>query len=103
MADHIDWNDVTLTGTEGFQYLRESMRGDMTDDEIAARNQIPTTAPDGTPHRIIAEEYMTENEDATHYKPASPDDPGPAAALPLKPGVLREAKKITDRIPVKLG
>ncbi len=103
MADHIDWNDVTLTGTEGFQYLRESMRGDMTDDEIAARNVIPTTAPDGTPHRIIAEEYMTENEDATHYKPASPDDPGPAAALPLKPGVLREAKKITDRIPVKLG
>ena len=103
MADKINWQDVTVTGTAGFEYLRESMRGDLTDEEIAARNVIPTTAPDGKPLRVIAEEYQSENEDVKHYKPASPDDPGPAADLEFKPGVLREGKKITNRIPVKLG
>ncbi len=81
----------------------EVMRQGLTDEEIAARNVIPTTAPDGTPHRIIAEEYFSENDTATHWKPASPDEPGPSASEPLKPGVLREGKKITDRIPIKLG
>ena len=50
MAEDINWNEVTTTGTKGFQYLRESMRGDLTDEEIAARNVIPTTAPDGSEH-----------------------------------------------------
>ena len=81
----------------------EVMRQGLTDEEIAARNVIPTTAPDGTPHRIIAEEYFSENDTATHWKPTSPDEPGPSASEPLKPGVLREGKKITDRIPIKLG
>ena len=32
MADKINWQDVTVTGTAGFEYLRESMRGDLTDE-----------------------------------------------------------------------
>ena len=80
-----------------------TMRGDMTDEEIAARNVIPETAPNGDPHRIIAEEYYSENDTATHWRPTTPDEPGPAAFEPVKPGVLREGKKITDRIPIKLG
>ena len=80
----------------------EAMRAGLTDEEIAARNVIPTTTPDGKPHRIIAEEYFSENDTATHWKPATPDEPGPAAHETLKPGVLREGVKITDRIPVKL-
>ena len=76
----------------------EAMRGDLSDEEIAARNVIPTTAPNGDDHVIIAEEYFSENDTATHWKPAAPDDPGPAAREPLKPGVLKEARKITDRI-----
>ena len=81
----------------------QAMRGDLTDEEIAARNVIPETNPAGGPHRILAEEHYTENADVVHYKPETPDAPGPAASEPLKPGVLREGKKITDRIPVKLG
>ena len=80
-----------------------AMRGDMTDEEIAARNVIPETAPNGDPHRVIAEEYYSENDTFTHFKPAHDEDPGPAAFAPAKPGVLREGKKITDRIPIKLG
>ncbi len=80
----------------------QAMRGDMTDEEISARNVIPTATPNGEPFHIIAEEYFSENDTATHWKPATPDEPGPAAAEPLKPGVLREGVKITDRIPIKL-
>ena len=80
-----------------------AMRGDMTDEEIAARNVIPETAPNGDPHRVIAEEYYSENDTFTHFKPAHGEDPGPAAFAPVKPGILREGKKITDRIPIKLG
>ncbi len=80
----------------------EAMRAGLTDEDIAARNVIPTTTPNGEPHHIIAEEYFSENDTATHWKPATPDDPGPAACEPLKPGVLREGAKITDRIPIKL-
>ncbi|MDO5710073.1 MAG: hypothetical protein Q4G41_08140, partial [Coriobacteriales bacterium] len=36
------------------------MRGDMTDEEISARNVIPTATPDGKPHHVIAEEYFSE-------------------------------------------
>ena len=80
----------------------KAMRAGLTDEDIAARNVIPTTTPNGEPHHIIAEEYFSENDTATHWKPASPDDPGPAAYESLKPGVLREGAKITDRIPIKL-
>ena len=80
----------------------EAMRAGLTDEEIAARNVIPTTTPNGEPFRMIAEEYFSENDTATHWKPATPDEPGPAASEPLKPGVLREGVKITDRIPIKL-
>ncbi len=80
----------------------EAMRAGLTDEEVAARNVIPTTTPNGEPFRMIAEEYFSENDTATHWKPATPDEPGPAASEPLKPGVLREGVKITDRIPIKL-
>ena len=80
----------------------KAMRAGLTDEDIAARNVIPTTTPNGEPHHIIAEEYFSENDTATHWKPATPDDPGPAAYESLKPGVLREGAKITDRIPIKL-
>ena len=33
------------------------MRGTLTDEEIAARNVIPTTNPAGEPHCIIADVY----------------------------------------------
>lgn len=81
----------------------EAMRGDMTDEQIAKRNTIPTTNPDGKPLRIIAEEYFSENDTATHWKPETPDDPGPAASEPFKEGVMREGARITNRIPIKLG
>ena len=103
MAEDINWNEVITTGTEGFQYLRESMRGDLSDEEIEARNVIPTSAPDGSEHHIVAEEFFLENDDATHFKPEDPNGAGPAATEPLKPGVMREIKKITSRIPIKLG
>ena len=76
----------------------EAMRAGLTDEEIAARNVIPTATPNGEPHRMLAEEYFSENDTATHWKPATPDEPGPAASEPLKPGVLREGVKITDRV-----
>ena len=41
------------------------MRGTLTDEEIAARNVIPTTNPAGEPHRIIADEYFSENDTFT--------------------------------------
>ena len=91
------------TGTPGFDLARESMRGDLTDEEIAARNVIPQTNPAGGPHRVLVDEIIVENDDATHWRPETPNGPGPATSEPLKPGVLREVKKITDRIPIKLG
>ncbi len=75
-----------------------AMRGDMTDEEIAVRNKIPTTVSNGDPIRQIAEEYFSENDDVTHYKPENPNDPGPASKAESKPAVLREAAKITDRL-----
>ena len=74
------------------------MRGTLTDEEIAARNVIPTTNPAGEPHRIIADEYFSENDTFTQWVPTDPDQPGPAASEPLKPTVLSEAQKISDRI-----
>ena len=77
------------------------LRG-MGEEGIAQRNVIPDAAPNGEPHRIIAEELYSENDTFVHYKPEHPDDPGPASALPVKEGVLREGQKITDRIGVKV-
>ena len=81
---------------------KAAMRRGMTDEEIAARNEIPTTNPAGGPHRIIAEELYSENDTFARYKPKSPDTPGPAASEPVKKGVLKEAQKITDRIGVRV-
>ena len=74
------------------------MRGSLTDEQIARRNVIPTNNPAGEPHRILAEEYFSEVDTFTKWVPSDPDQPGPAASAPLKPGVLREAQKISDRI-----
>lgn len=74
------------------------MRGTLTDDQIAARNVIPTTNPAGEPHRVIAQEYFSESDTFTQWVPADPDEPGPAASEPFKPGVLATAAKVTDRI-----
>lgn len=76
----------------------EAMRSGMTDEELAARNVIPTTNVAGGELRIIAEEYFSENDTATHWTPATPDAPGPAATAEPKPSVLREGAKITDRL-----
>ncbi|MDO4401289.1 MAG: pyridine nucleotide-disulfide oxidoreductase, partial [Coriobacteriia bacterium] len=77
---------------------KAAMRRGMSDEEIAARNVIPTRNSGGEPLRILADEIYSENDTYTPYKPASPDDPGPASHAEKKPGVLREAAKITDRL-----
>ena len=93
---------VSSFGGASVDERAETMRRGLTDEDLEARNVIPTATPNGEPHRMIAEEYFSENDAATHWKPATPDEPGPAAHEPLKPGVLREGAKITDRIPIKL-
>ncbi len=74
------------------------MRGTLTDEEIAARNVIPTTNPAGEPHRILAPDYFQEVDTFTTWTNEDRDTPGPAASEPLKPAVLAAAAKITDRI-----
>ena len=74
------------------------MRGDLTDAEIAARNVLPVTNPAGEAIRNIKENHITENKDVVSYRKPNPNEPGPAAGEPLKPGVLREVQKITDRL-----
>lgn len=82
---------------------KAAMSRELTEEDIAARNKIPTTDPAGRPHRVIAEELYSENDTFMHYKPESPNDPGPACAQPLKPAVQAEGQKITDRIGVKVS
>ena len=81
---------------------KEAMMRSLTPEERAVRNAIPQTAPNGDPHRIIAEELYSENDTFVPYKPAEPNDPGPASYERPKLGVLREGQKITDRIGVKV-
>lgn len=90
----------------------EAMRAGMSDDDIAVRNRrptfdaqgIPCVNPQGRPLRVIGgREAFVENDEANHYLPPTPDAPGPASALPKKPGVLREARKITDRLLQPIG
>ncbi len=81
---------------------KAAMRRGLSDEEVAARNVIPTSEPNGQPLRILAEEMYSENDTFVPYSPAQPNDPGPASREPLKPGVLREGQKITDRIGVKV-
>ncbi len=85
----------------------QDMRRGMTDEDVAIRNRrpqldeegVPRVNPQGRPLRIIKKrEVCVENDEARHYVPSSPDAPGPASAEPPKPGVLREAAKITDRM-----
>lgn len=82
---------------------KETMTRELTAEEIAARNIIPTTNSQGEPLRPIAPERYSENDTATHYKPAEPNSPGPASSLPIKEGVIKEGQKITDRIGVKVS
>ncbi len=74
------------------------MRGTLTDEEIAARNVIPTTTPGGEPHRILAPDYFQEVDTFTTWTNEDRNTPGPAASEPLKPAVLATAAKISDRI-----
>ena len=80
---------------------KAAMKAGLSDEEIAKRNVIPTTAPNGQPLRILADEYFSDIDSVNHYKPAAPNDPGPASKQPVKPGVLKLAAKVTDRIGVK--
>ena len=73
----------------------------LTPEEREARNRIPTTNPAGEPHRILAEEYFSEVDSYVPWRPSEPNEPGPAAAEPLKPHVLELGAKVTDRIGVK--
>jgi len=81
---------------------KDAMLRGIGDEERVERNRIPDRAPNGDPHRIIAEEAFSENDTFVHYCPGAPDAPGPASREPLRPGVLREGQKITDRIGVKV-
>ena len=74
------------------------MRGTLTDEEIAARNVIPTTTPGGEPHRILAPDYFQEVDTFTTWTNEDRNTPGPAASEPFKPAVLATAAKISDRI-----
>ncbi|MBQ9000388.1 MAG: FAD-dependent oxidoreductase, partial [Eggerthellaceae bacterium] len=82
---------------------KAAMTRGLSEADIAHRNEIPATAPNGDAHRIIAEEVYSENNTFVPYKPAEPNSPGPASAEPLKAGVLKEGQKITDRIGVKVS
>jgi len=101
MADAHEWTTPRPESPYGGSSVGEraaAMRGSLTDDELAVRNTIPVTNPAGGPHRVIAEERFVENDDATHYRPSDPDQPGPASYGAYKEGVAREAQKITDRV-----
>ena len=103
---HVIQNTITEPyGGATVEERRATMGARLTEEEIAARNVLPTNANphNGEPLRVIAPEYFLENEEVTHYKPADPDQPGPASAEPLKPGVLATAQKVTNRLLVKLG
>ena len=106
MAKKADNGTMTIItqpyGGCSVQERKAAMARGMSAEDIAKRNVIPETTPNGEPHRIIAEELYSENDTFVPYKPALPDDPGPASALSVKPGVLREGQKITDRIGVKV-
>ncbi len=82
---------------------KETMTRELSAEEVAQRNTIPTTNPIGEPLRIIAPELYSENDTVLHYKPEEPNSPGPAASLPLKEGIIKEGQKITDRIGVKVS
>ena len=56
------------TGTAGFEGLRESMRGDMTDEDIAKRNMDYICY--STPVQAVADSL--ENEDARAYAVMNP-------------------------------
>lgn len=89
-------------GGASVEERKEAMSRGLSAEEIAHRNVIPTTNSQGEPLRVIAEELYSENDTAVHYKPADPNDPGPATSLPEKKGIVKEGQKITDRIGVKV-
>lgn len=81
---------------------KDAMRRGLTEEDIAERNTLPKTSPSGEAHRIIAQELYSENDTFTPYHPDDPNAPGPASEEPIKPTVLAEGQKITDRIGVKV-
>ena len=81
---------------------KAAMSRGLTAQDIEIRNVVPASNPKGEPHRMLAEEVYSENDTFVPYRPAQPNDPGPASYEPLKPGVLKEGQKITDRIGVKV-
>lgn len=89
-------------GGASVQERKEAMGRSLSAEEKEQRNKIPQTNPAGGPHRIIAEELYSENDTFVPYHPSDPDQPGPAASEPLKPAVLKEGQKITDRMGVKV-
>ncbi|WP_327196222.1 FAD-dependent oxidoreductase [Olsenella urininfantis] len=95
--------DFERTGQAGFAVARQTMSARLSEAEIQARNELPTCVSNGDPFRVIAEEVQVEHADATHWRHEDEGGVGPAAHAPLKPGVLREVSKVTDRIPKKLG
>ena len=104
---HVVQNKVTRPyGGATVEERRAAMGARLTEDEIAARNVLPdgvTNPHNGEPLRVIAPEHFTENDAVVHYKPADPNEPGPASHEPLKPGVLKTAQKVTNRLLVKIG
>lgn len=106
MPRHVIQNKITRPyGGASVEERVETMSARLTEEEIAARNVLPTdTNPhNGEPLRIIAPEYFSENDTATHWMPSYPDEPAPPAHEPLKPGVLETAQKVTNRLLVKIG
>ena len=103
---HVVQNTITRPyGGATVEERREVMGSRLTEEEIAARNVLPTdTNPhNGEPLRVIAPEYFLENNETVHYKPEDPNQPGPASSEPLKPDVLATAQKVTNRLLVKIG
>ena len=106
MPRHIVQNKVTRPyGGATVEERRATMGARLTPEEIEARNVLPsdTNPHNGEPLRVIAPEHFTENDAVVHYKPADPNQPGPASSEPLKPGVLATGQKVTNRLFVKIG
>ena len=106
MPRHVVQNKVTRPyGGASVEDRRATMGSRLTEEEIAARNVLPgeVNPHNGEPLRVIAPEHFTENDAVVHYKPADPNEPGPASHEPLKPGVLATGQKVTNRLFVKIG
>ncbi|MBQ6395155.1 MAG: hypothetical protein IJH87_02275, partial [Atopobiaceae bacterium] len=103
---HIVENVITRDyGGASVEERKKAMGSRLTEEEIAARNVLPTdTNPHtGEPLRVIAPEYFSENDTATHWMPSYPDEPAPPSYEPVRENVLETAQKVTNRLMVKIG